>query len=146
MHASPEALSRLEVCAEAKICCLDHGIIGRGGQQKVLRLDVPAIKGPVQVTVLLRQTSSDHWSRNVDMCRQVAGEQFSRVPGQSRKAGKLNDKRVACAQRQPGNEPPGRAMLLSTSVSIKLQPKWWQAGGSKQEAASQATLPHLATS
>lgn len=46
MHALPEALSRLEVCAQAKICCLDHGIIGRGGQQEVLRLDVPAVQGP----------------------------------------------------------------------------------------------------
>ena len=32
MHALPEALSRLEVRAQAKICCLNHSIIGRGRQ------------------------------------------------------------------------------------------------------------------
>ena len=87
MQASPEALSRLEVCAQAKICCLDHGIISGGGQQEVLRLDVPAIRGLYRSGTCSGRLKR-RWSIYIDVCRQVAGEQLSRIPGQSMKAGK----------------------------------------------------------
>ena len=76
------------------------------------------------------------------MCRQ-AGEQSSRISGQF---SNLNNERVACAK--PARQSTFRSghAALHLNAQSSCDPDGGQAGKGKQEAASQAMLPHLAHS